>query len=498
MPEPETNLGRDDVSEFMRQIRDVMTCLEEVLEDEGLERLRVGRKAHPAITIFDDAATCVPRGAIPLEREPEHVAALITLFLDKVTWARPDRQASALLSIGDSASRDFVARNLREANLFEDVMAELHTWGWLRSRGLDVRLAEEEGMPDIRVAGDVPFFAEVKRIGTSANAARARKAIGDANKQLKKADPDRSGVVFIYIHRDGATLMSDDIPSDVRPFLDEIQRALQGSFFRSVACVVAIWDDSKFLGGHGRGGLRRYVARRQSRIFKHVSPRSQPSITDDDLNLAFTTLMVVEDPVREALFADQLRSHQIAVPPVDEARIAQTFRMQDRPGIRVREKHAMDALKQPDAIEAFEILGVRTVLATRRIDAGGKPFVVLIVATALPQGALEIVAAYKVRPMPAEVAPERDAPLSVFLDLIERHGVDLLYCGLVSKFMPAVIAQFDPAYATPMIGYPPGDLMAVTGGLRVEGGDPALVQLVWSYALGTDSYSRAVATRGGG
>jgi hypothetical protein len=82
----------------------------------------------------------------------------MTLMLDRLTWANSEGAGSVLNQIQNPKARRRVVQTVKKAAQFDDTIAELTFWGWLRQTGFDAELREDDGLPDIYVHGSTPFW----------------------------------------------------------------------------------------------------------------------------------------------------------------------------------------------------------------------------------------------------------------------------------------------------------------------------------------------------
>ena len=248
--------------------------LGQMFGDEGLTRLRGRSPRHPAVALYEVLlAMEASRATARWPDEYEQVAAVATLGLDFSTWA-PQPPYDDFWSFLDPETRDWTLGMLAQADQFEDAMAELFTWGWLRSEGFNARRVNDEGESDIVLDHDDPWRCEVKRIHVGTPAERVARVVTKANQQIKKSDPDSAGTLFISLARAPTRAAFDDrIPNDVEPYISAVNDALR-RYHRSVAQVVVMWDDVMILGDRPDPVL--YAFRRRSVAVEHQSPRRRP------------------------------------------------------------------------------------------------------------------------------------------------------------------------------------------------------------------------------
>lgn len=478
-------------------LQELLRSLDELFDDEGLFKLRQERPEHAAIPLYDHIVTYLLRGQIPFHEESTRVASIMTLSFDRSTWASPSRAGSVLDEIPDSTARSYTARTVRDVKKYDDLMAELHVWGWLRAHGFDAQLREGKG-PDIFVRTPVEFWAEVKRVSTNDNPKRIRAVIKHASDQIKSVTPADAGVLFVHIRRDGLPVelsptVDDEIPVDIQPFIAEAKRQIGAPQSRSVALVIVTWDDSAMRDGR-EDGYRLYVARRRSLALEHKFPRSKPAVTPDSLLIGATVILNIRYPLRSALPPRELDRYRTNVPEVARVEFSQFYIDTNSFPQGVRKNHALKTLHQPDRIIAFRIAEeVHVVLATRYIAAGRSPHVMLLVGSKIQDAAVVIDGGYKLYGTKEFLLKISTDPLLAFQTLIDRYGIEFQVCGYTASFLPGVVAELDPTRPNSIFAVPngSGDKQLVALAQRVEDGTPKLVRIVWAYALQTDRYRTA-------
>ncbi|MBW0090647.1 hypothetical protein I4I73_17450 [Pseudonocardia sp. KRD-184] len=474
---------------------DLLACLEEVLEDPGLALLRQGRRPHPAVQLYDHISEYIRNRRFPFEDESESVASIITLLLDQLTWAAPGRMATVLEQIEDPKARQYVARAAREASKFDDVVAELTFWGWLRRAGFNANMLEEAGLADIIVDAPVQFWAEVKRISTDDNPRRARDVIKKANRQLKKSSPDGPGVLFLHLRRSSPTPMVDGTPPDIQPFVDEAMRELGAQQSRSVSHVLVMWDDASFHDNREDFYVH-YAARRQCVVLSHKYPRGELPVDPEKLRIGTTILLTVAYPFRKMLSVGSLSDVTVVADAPSTAVFVEPIFTDNEFPEGVRRDRAAEVLRDPDFLSTYAFGDVRVLLATRLVAATRASYVTLIVASQIGGDTASISSAFKLFGSEAELGEIKIDPLKAFIRLVDRYGVAIGLCGFQGEFFPSVIAEIPEGEEVPIISAPQEKpLVVYVLGQRVDSGPPHIIRFVWVFAVRTDDYRRAVRSR---
>ncbi len=267
--------------------------LSAMFRDEGLEQLRARYENHPAVVDYINLAHLAesPR-SIDLEST---AASLATMLFDRSNWAEiPDGDDFWLALVGNqSLAVEFAAR-IEEPDQYRDTLAELFTCGWLRTEGFDAELEPGPSMPDICIdTTEGPVWAEVKRIRTSSRPRRVADVMTKANRQIKVPNPDGAGVLFLSFARlDGSTGTDDEPPPDVSPFLDLVSRRLHSGQLRSIARVVASWDDWIVL--QPTRNAVSFFLRRRSLVFDHDYPRAPLPFDGSAVDIGLTAMVAAK------------------------------------------------------------------------------------------------------------------------------------------------------------------------------------------------------------
>lgn len=172
--------------------------------------------------------------------------ALRTFFslgLDSMYWLGPRGSYIPQLE-SDPSIRKFLSSRLPKVEMYEDVLAELHYWGWLKARGFEVTLTEDEGMPDISARGhNVTLHAEVKAIHESSGPDRVRKVIEKANKQIKRTKEQTGICVIRYIEAIATDCELTNIPLQIQGVIDCATSAMNSMNYKSVSKTIIYWDE---------------------------------------------------------------------------------------------------------------------------------------------------------------------------------------------------------------------------------------------------------------
>jgi len=345
------------------EIADATHLLDAMFAPSGVASLKVSAPDHPAVRQFEALEALRSSGRVDRRRETELLSELADYFLDFRIWPRSPDEADFWAFLDDAAGRERVRRNIRDAHRYEDTLAEVDTWAALREEGLPVTLLEEESLPDLRIGEtDAAIWGEVKAVQLGTAPRNVGNAVTKANRQLREAQPDRSGILFIRLSRATHRASLDDrIPDDVAPYIDEIRREISGSHNRSVGLAVASWTDFFiFDDGHGRA---LHAFRRRSLVLQHIAPHSVPGVDLATLDFGRTFAISVHYPELPA-GVDVPTFPSIAAGPIV---VTPLFRDMNEFTYGIRPQHAIEAMSAPDVVEHMGPV----ILALRRVPVAG-------------------------------------------------------------------------------------------------------------------------------
>jgi hypothetical protein len=213
--------------------------------------------------------------------------ALQTFFslgLDSMYWLGPRGSYIPQLE-SDPSIRKFLSSRLPKTKMCEDVLAELHYWGWLKARGFEAALTEDEGMPDIYAQGhNVSLHAEVKAIHESSGPDRARKIIEKANKQIKRTEEQIGICVIRYIEAIATDCQQTSIPLQIQAIIDCASSAMNSNNYKSVSKTIIYWDEYTTRGSPP--GWVLLFGIRRSHCIDHANARYSISVSTELLPTA--------------------------------------------------------------------------------------------------------------------------------------------------------------------------------------------------------------------
>lgn len=199
--------------------------------------------------------------------------------LDSMYWLGPRGSYISQLE-ADSSVRKFLRSRLLKAEMCEDVLAELHYWGWLKARGFEATLSGDDGMPDIFAQRyDVRLHAEIKAIHESSGIDRVRKVIEKANKQIKRTEAQVGICVIRNLGAIATECEPTSVPPQIRAIIDCASAAMKSNHYKSVSKTIIYWDEYTIRGSPP--GFVLLFGIRRSQSIDHVNARYPISVSTD-------------------------------------------------------------------------------------------------------------------------------------------------------------------------------------------------------------------------
>lgn len=484
-----------DPQDIINQFQKLRAFLEDLLEDPGLRILGAANRSHPALAIYNELSDRISTGFIRMSDALEHITSTIRLDMDYgmlMTFG----SGRAIKDMTDSRTRQFITDRARQSHTFADIGAELSCWGWLKHQGFDAHLHEDEGMPDVEVCGESPFWIEVKRIHSTTSIERIRPALKTANRQLKRADQERTGAVYMHIDRDEiAESSSDSIPPDVELRVAEVERTMSSNLCRQIAYVVVAWDNVASLANK-RYSSTAYIVQRRSIVLSHRNPRFNPPVEPSRLEVGMEQVHVVETPAIEELLAPKSDSDGIGISSdaIDFSGFIED-ELRESP-IGVPKSQIRTALREASALRAYGFRNLLVLLATYAVSVGPVPYTMLVVCVRTgAKRRLSVMAAYKLYGNDVNAAV--DDPMRVFLILLKRFGTRIRIGNHEGMFITQAVVRADEIEPFPIDDN--GEVVDVALHAvyfaRKEDGPPGRLRLAWIFGLRIDDYRRALAAR---
>jgi hypothetical protein len=472
---------------FEEELQTQADVLQSMFDDPGLTRLRSRAPSHPAVWRYDSITRLLrQKGQWASEEEDDLFGALAAMVFDRTTWAFLQEQDDFWAFLSNADARRKVQSRIRNPTTFDDVLAELFIAGWLRSKGVAAELLEKEGFPDLELEWDHrPSWAEVKRIRVGTSVARIQAVLKRANTQIKRTQG--TGVVYILIGRPAARAAFDDrTPSDIRPYVAEVERRLASGLLRSVSEVVLVWDDRMIFDDVS--GQILHAFRRTSRHLSHRAPRSACALPKEALTVGSTFVM-------RGHYKSSRVSDSTSLPPITtgSVKVSPMFRDNNNVAGGIRVPHAVEALSDPDDRRIFEIGGLSFILATRKVSTGKDPYVMLLVAKT-EGGEVELLHGFRLYQPRVQLDQLANDPFLAFQVLLSRYGLPVSVGNQHGLLVP--FARFDAqggGDATSIVsGQCPKDESFVLGAfIKVLEKNPRQIEASWVFGVNTSRYFRA-------
>jgi hypothetical protein len=241
--------------------------------------------------------------------------------------------------LNDARKRRFVRSRTVDPQQFEDVILELVSLGLLRTNGVTAEAVEAEGAPDIDIGFPNPTKGEVKHIRAGSSLSAVSSHLKKANRQVRNAGLEQAGVVFMHISRTGGRAQLDDrVPSDVRGYVNEVQRLLHRGQLRSLNVVVVSWVEYFVMANRLPRAL--FVPQRRTLIVNHPEPRTNLTVSVSDLTLDRALEQWVSYPPTGGPDLNSIRYGGID--------IGGSFRAQNELRHGIRPEHVAEVVAEPD------------------------------------------------------------------------------------------------------------------------------------------------------
>jgi len=427
--------------------------LELLFDDSGLTSLRRHAPLHPAVKRYD-AITAFITNKLEVRFEDADVVLQVgSMLLDGLAIdptglpLDPPVTADTVFKLIEDPEVFLQLRTrVSDTQQFTDQMTSLACWAMLRRKGFAAKLVERMGLPDILVplVGKPNEWIEVKRIRMGSKPGRAREVIKKANRQIKRADPNGVGALYLSIERPQQRVAFDDTsPPEVQAYIDEVDRELCSGHSRSVGFVIVAWDDHMVRASSPERTY--YFLRRRSVLREHQAPRCSASLPRNALDLGETVMLPLLGPramlkVPMTWTRPTPNSTDLASIPTGGVTVTDLFRRVCEETGDVRSVHAVQALRQPSAVASYELAQVRILLVTRRVTSSKHPYTLLLIASVRNGDQTEILLGFHIYD-DAVVLSEETLPFDVFAVLLERYGVPIEVGGLRALFIPRATVE---------------------------------------------------------
>ena len=267
--------------------------------------------------------------------------------------------------------------------------------------------------------------------------------IKKANSQIKRADTDGVGAVFMLIERPQQRVVFDDaLPVEVKLYVDEVERELGSGYSRSVGAVAIAWDDYMLIGDFPEPTW--YVHRRRTVVREHRAPRRALRLPRTALEVGRTVAL----PIIWSASAGSARP----LPPIriENVLVTPVFRQEcELPG-HVRSVHAVAALREPDALVEYKLAGSTLLLATKWIPVPKRSFNLLLMGRVRKAGTIELTLGFRV--YGDRGSGESAAhPVDVFMELLRRYGLPVSVGEQSGLLIPQATVELSTAGASQLI-----------------------------------------------
>jgi hypothetical protein len=186
-------------------LRSLITLLDEMLGDPGLALLRRRHPRHPAVLRREALEAVGDRPTLPVPEMLSLMTEFALMSFDYDSWLPPPEARTREFwdFLGDTAAARHIRSGLTLPRQFDETLSEVRVWGQLSRRaGLDARLVEETGLPDVRI-GTAPddAWAEVKFAHSGTPPSGLRRPLRSAERQLAAANARQSSTLYLFLER---------------------------------------------------------------------------------------------------------------------------------------------------------------------------------------------------------------------------------------------------------------------------------------------------------
>lgn len=241
--------------------------------------------SHPAFVDWRHADQVAKWGGRkPDDLPPEELhfmgrIALNTALLARLSGGDPSQLTPGTFeAFGDVEVQKKIRSRVKDPKSYEDLLVELYTASWHRTRDREVTLLETNGFPDMRVSIKslgYPIYIECKRL-TVSEVNQIQSDVKDASNQIKRAtqkEPEAYGAALldfstvVGLHRQE----SQAIPPPIEDVKQKVRNAVRGEKNTHVESAIVVWDDYGVVGEEPEQLL---VFRRRADLINHDGERT--------------------------------------------------------------------------------------------------------------------------------------------------------------------------------------------------------------------------------
>jgi hypothetical protein len=240
---------------------------------------------HPAYADWRNADRFAKwRGRKPDDMPPEELhfvgrIALNTTLLARLSGGDPSQLTPGTFdAFGDAEVQKKITSRVKDPQLYEDLLVELYTASWHRTKDREALLLETKGFPDVRVSIKslgYPIYIECKRI-TVSSVNQIQSDIKDASIKIRRASQGRDSEAYgaalldfsavVGLHRQE----TQAIPPAIEDVKQKVRNAIRGQKNSHVETAVVVWDDYGLVGEEPEQLL---VFRRRAELIHHDPAR---------------------------------------------------------------------------------------------------------------------------------------------------------------------------------------------------------------------------------
>lgn len=157
-----------------------------------------------------------------------------------------------------------------------------------------------------------------------------------------------------------------------------------------------------------------------------------------------------------------------------------------------RRTHAEEALRNPQAVAAYEAAGLRMIVATKLIDPPRAPAFILLVLARADGAAVEVLAGFRLHADSAN-AELADDPTSAFATFLDRYAITYESGGVRGRFSSILLEPRAPDGSIQLLSGVASSAKGAVNAIVKPMADH--VEMVWPFAIDGDAYLADVKAR---
>lgn len=237
---------------------------------------------------------------IPIALQILELLADSSALIECTNGDRAGLTLGSLTNYGDTAVAKRIKRVMSDNRQFHDVLFEMICASLHMSKSHLVIPTQADGMPDLYIQipeWKIPVFAECKRLSKEPGKNTIKGIISKANDQLKKADGQHFGVLYVDVSEciSNREANGDEVPSEVSAIKAQVEVLLR-EFYRSVSAAVILWRDCIIVAAPTHEHHVAVFLRYRHLVIRHARPNLRLPWEDQSIRIGNTSMVrVVSD-----------------------------------------------------------------------------------------------------------------------------------------------------------------------------------------------------------